>query len=107
METRPKKDTAKRVGEVEHFYPHLGVAVVHLNDDIALGDTLRFASQAGNFNEQVASMQQNHVAIERGRPGQSIGIKITHHAKKGDVVYKTSEDEDIKPYFSEEDAWWN
>ncbi|MCL4374117.1 MAG: hypothetical protein M1360_03980 [Candidatus Marsarchaeota archaeon] len=77
-----------KVGMVEHYYEKIGVAAVELEGEIAVGDTLVF-KQGDKENEQkVLSMQINHINVEKGFKGDSVGIKVDAPVDEGSEVYK-------------------
>lgn len=78
-----------KVGEVTHYYDQIGVAIVLLEADLALGD--RIALVRGDdllFEQQVTSMQIEHQNIEQADTGESIGLQVLEKVKEGTEVYK-------------------
>jgi len=77
----------KEVGEVTHFYSHLGVAIVKCKVPISTGDMLWFKGATTDFKETVSSMQYDHKTIQAAKKGQEVGIKVSEKVREGDKVY--------------------
>ena len=78
-----------RVGEVTHYYAQVGVAVVRLEDALAIGDWIALV-RAGDqlFEQQVTSMQIEHQNIDYAEAGDNIGLQVREKVKAGTAVYK-------------------
>lgn len=81
------------VGEVNHFYNHIGVAVIDLVDTLQLGDQVHFFGRSTDFRQEINSMQIEHQVITEAGEGQEIAIKVERRVRNHDKVYKLSEDE--------------
>ena len=78
----------KLVGKISHFYGKIGVAVVEVEDEINVGDTLSIEGVATNFRQTVDSMEIEHKQIQKANKGDSIGMKVADKVREGDNVYK-------------------
>ncbi|MBI3589229.1 MAG: translation elongation factor-like protein [Candidatus Liptonbacteria bacterium] len=78
----------KPIGEVTHFYGHLGVAIVKFNKVVTVGTTLRFKGATTDFEETVGSMQYDHKSVEGAKKGQEVGLKVKQKAREGDLVFQ-------------------
>ncbi len=78
----------KPIGEVTHFFTNIGVAVVKLSDTVKTGDRILIRGATTNFEQNVDSMQVNHVSVEVARPGESIGLKVKDRVREGDAVFR-------------------
>jgi len=78
----------EEVGEVTHYFPKIGVAVVALKASLALGDRIAIRGVTTNLQQTVASMQIEHENVTRAKAGQSIGLKVEQRVREGDRVYK-------------------
>lgn len=80
-----------KIGEVEHYYNHLGVAVVNLTAPLKNGDSITVENALGQtVLQQIAdSMQIGQNKIQEANAGDSIGLKVSAKVHKGNVVYKT------------------
>lgn len=79
------------VGIVTHYYNHLSVAVVQLdNDSLQVGDTIRFLGHTTDFRQRVDSLQIEHQSVTEVGRRQAFGLKVKEHVREHDVVYKVS-----------------
>ncbi|MBK5109066.1 MAG: hypothetical protein JJE12_13090 [Anaerolineales bacterium] len=81
------------VGEVNHFYNRIGVAVIDLVDTLQMGDQVHFFGRSTDFRQEIKSMQIEHQAIIEAGEGQEIAIKVERRVRNHDKVYKLNEDE--------------
>ncbi len=87
-------EEVRPVGRVTHYFDRIGVAVIHLEEPLAVGDWIHLYGQKTNFIQQVESMQVNHVAVHEGAPGEDVAVLVVDKVHKGDYVY---------PYVAEQD----
>lgn len=85
--------SGKLIGEVNHFYNRIGVAVIDLVDTLQLGDQVHFFGRSTDFRQEVKSMQIEHEAITEAGKGQEIAMKVERRVRNHDKVYKLSDDE--------------
>jgi putative protease len=78
----------KEIGKVTHYFSKIQVAGIELSDELAVGDTILIKGATTYFQQKVESMQLEHENIEKGEPGQSIGVAVQEQARSGDKVYK-------------------
>ena len=79
------------IGVVTHYYNHLSVAVVRLdNDSLAIGDTVRFLGHTTDFRQRIDSMQIEHEAVAEVGRRQAFGVKVSEPVREHDVVYKVT-----------------
>ncbi len=80
-----------KIGTVTHYFNHLQVAAVQLTDgELRKGDTIHIKGHTSDFQQTVGSIQLEHELLEVAKPGQSVGIKVTEHAREHDTVYKVT-----------------
>ena len=77
----------KQIGVVTHYYDKIEVAVIKLLAPLKVGDTVKFSGYDQEFNQQVTSMQLEHAAVEKGKKGQEIAIKVDKKVKDKDRLY--------------------
>jgi putative protease len=87
----------QRIGEVTHYYNHLSVAVLELEDELKAGDTIHILGHRTNFSQPVKSMEIEHRRVQAVGPGAEVGLKVIDTVRKGDAVYKVTEEEKIEP----------
>lgn len=80
-----------KIGQVTHYYDKIGVVVVELVADLAVGDTIKFVRGGEElFSQNVESMQMEHENIEKATKGQAIGLKVKQGVKDGAEVFKVT-----------------
>jgi hypothetical protein len=85
--------SGKLVGEVNHFYNRIGVAVIDLVDMLQVGDQVHFFGRSTDFHQEVGSMQIEHESITEAGKGQEIAMKVERRVRNHDKVYKLSDDD--------------
>lgn len=78
----------KLVGTVTNYFTKIGVAIVELNDSLAVGNRISVEGATTNIQQIVESMQIEHKNIEKAGKGESVGLKIINRCRKGDNVFK-------------------
>jgi putative protease len=81
-----------KVGSVEHYYSHLGVAAVKLDGGLKVGDSIHILGHTSDFTQNIDSIQIDHKNVDHAESGDSVGIKITQHGREHDAVYKVVKD---------------
>lgn len=80
---------AFKVGKITHYYDKIGVAILELETDLAVGDTVKFVRGGEDlFEQKIESMQIEHDKIEVAKKGDVIGLKVDKEVKEGAEVYK-------------------
>ena len=82
----------KLVGRVTHYYNRIGVAVLELNAEIKVGDTVLFLGHTTDFTQRVYSMEINHQPVLAVGAGQEVAVKVDEPVRKLDEVFKIMED---------------
>jgi putative protease len=77
----------KQIGRVTHFFDRISVAVVSLDGALKLGDRIQFRGPHTDFQQEVVSMQVEHEAVEKGKKGQEVAIKVDQPVRKGDTLH--------------------
>lgn len=78
----------KPIGKVSHYYTKIGVAVIDLNDSLAVGDEISIEGASTKFTQTIDSMQIEHEDVKQATSGDSIGLKVVERVREGDKVYK-------------------
>ncbi len=76
------------VGKITHYFPKVGVAVLLLSGPLRNDDTIKVVGRNSAFQQQVSSMQVDHVQVTSAEPGQSVGLKVIQAVHEGDKVYR-------------------
>lgn len=78
----------KNIGEVVHFYNHLGVALVRLREKLRKGDKVHFLGHSTDFDQTVESLELDHDPSDEANPGDIVGIKVSKQVRERDQVIK-------------------
>ena len=80
------------VGKITHYFPKVQVAVLLLSGNLKNGDMIKVVGHNAAFQQQVSSMQMDHLQVPSAGPGQSIGLKVVQAVHEGDRVYRLGMD---------------
>jgi hypothetical protein len=76
------------IGTVTHYYSHLGVAIVQINNGmLKAGDRIHIQGHTTDFIQPVESMELEHQRIDQAAPGQVVGLRVKDEARVHDIVY--------------------
>ncbi|HLC39161.1 MAG TPA: translation elongation factor-like protein [Patescibacteria group bacterium] len=78
----------KKVGEIIHYYTNLKVAAAKLTDTLKVSDKIHIKGHTSDFTQTLDSMQIDHKDVNEAKKGDSIGLKISDHAREGDEILK-------------------
>lgn len=76
------------LGEVDDYFAHVEVIALVLKDSLSVGDQIHVHGHTTDLTQKVESMQIEHQSVQNGKKGDSIGIKVSDHCRKGDKVYR-------------------
>jgi len=79
------------IGRVTHYYNHINVAVLKLDENLKLGDLIHVVGHSINFIQRVTSMEVEHHTILWVKPGDEVAIKVIEPVHEHDVVYRVVE----------------
>lgn len=78
----------KKVGEVIKFFAKPSVAAVKITDnELKVGDTVKFVGHTTDFTDAIASIEVNNQKVQTAVPGDFVGIKVSSRVREGDEVY--------------------
>lgn len=80
------------IGRVTHYYNHLNVAVLKLNESLKLGDRIHILGHTTDLIEKVTSMEVNHHAVATVEPGADVAIKVIEPVHEHDLVLRIVEE---------------
>ena len=81
-----------KIGHVSHYFGKIQVAAIELSDgDLSVGETIHIKGHTSDFTQKIDSMQIEKANVESAKKGQSIGIRVSEHARVGDEVFKVNE----------------
>jgi len=81
------------IGRVKHFYGHLCVAVLQLNENLKLGDKIHIIGHTTDFTQRVNSIEIEHHPVVWVKPGDQVAIKVIGPVRDHDTVYRVVEEE--------------
>ena len=86
VETLP----GERIGVVTHYFSHLAVAVLRLDQGVNLrvGERIHIRGHTTDFGQRVDSLQVEHQPVMEVGATDDFGIKVIDHARENDVVYR-------------------
>jgi len=77
----------KEIGEVMDFFAQVGVIAIRLTAPLKVGDTIKVRGGQGEFTQTIDSMQIDRKPVQKAKKGDSVGIKISDKAHKGNKVF--------------------
>ncbi|MFQ5921868.1 MAG: hypothetical protein ACE5M4_03425 [Anaerolineales bacterium] len=77
----------KRIGKVVHFFGKISVAVVELESDLKIGDTVHFEGAHTDLKQEIDSMQVEHEVVEQVSAGDEVAIKVKERVRTGDTLH--------------------
>lgn len=77
----------KKIGTITHFFDNISVGIIKLDDEVKIGDKVRFQGSTTNFEQEITEMQYDHQNIESAGKGEEVGIKTNDVVREGDEVY--------------------
>lgn len=75
------------IGKVVHFFAKIDVAVVELESDLKVGDTVHIEGAHTDFHQVIDSMQVDHEIVEQGSAGDEVAIKVKERVRAGDTLH--------------------
>ena len=78
----------KEIGRITHYYGHLSVGIIELNDTLKVGDTIHIKGHSSDFTQPVDSLQIEHATVPEAKAGDVVGFKVTQKIHPNDKVYK-------------------
>jgi putative protease len=80
-------ETRDLVGNVVHYHSKIGVAVIKLEKDVKVNDTIMIEGQTTSLTQKAVSIEIEHEKVEEAKAGQLIGLKVDGKARENDKVY--------------------
>lgn len=79
------------IGIVTHYFGKAQVAGIELTEgDLSVGDTIHIKGHTSDFTQTIDSMQIDNEPVEHAKKGQTIGIRVSEHAREHDKVFKVT-----------------
>jgi putative protease len=83
-----KESDGKLIGRVVHFFDNINVAVIKLKSGLAIGDEIQIVGGDVDFKQEIKSMQMDHEKIQKAKPKDEIGLKVSKQVRAGYRVFK-------------------
>lgn len=78
-----------KVGNINKYYDKLGIGIVELDGNIAVGDQIKFVLNGNElFEQSVDSIQIGHQKTSAAKRGDVVGLKIKEKVVEGTDIYK-------------------
>jgi hypothetical protein len=85
----PPAPAEQPIGVVTHYYSHLSVAVVQLNEGpLRVGDRIHIKGHTTDLRQEVESMEIDHQPVQEASAGQVFGLKVRDHVREHDQIYR-------------------
>ena len=81
-------DPAEAIGRVTHYFSHLSVAAVSLDQPLSVGDRVHIQGHTTDVTQTVDSMEVDHAGVESAGPGDDVAIKVSDHVRDHDLIYR-------------------
>lgn len=81
-----------KIGHVTHYFNKIKVAVLTIQEELKVGDTIHILGYTTDFTQKVASLQIEHKHVNTVKPGDDFAIKVVGQVRDNDVVYKVIEE---------------
>ena len=76
------------IGEVAHYFDHVRAAVLALNTQLQVGETIHIKGHTTDLVQEVESMQVDHADVQQAGPGEDAAILVSDRVREGDKVYR-------------------
>jgi putative protease len=80
------------IGRVTHFFSHICVAVLQLNENVKLGDKIHILGHTTDFTQRVTSIEVEHHPVVWVKPGDNVAIRVIEPVREHDIVYRVVEE---------------
>lgn len=78
-----------KIGKVTHYYDKIGVAIVELDNSLAVNDKIKFMDDGKElFSQMVGSIQVEHEKKDSADRDDVVGLKTDEKVKEGAEVFK-------------------
>jgi len=78
----------KEIGKITHYFGHLSVGIIELQDDLKVGETIHIKGAHDDFTQTVGALQLDHKDVQQGAKGQMVGLKVDRKVHPHDKVFK-------------------
>lgn len=80
-----------QIGKVTHYFNRISVAVLELDGELNVGDTVHIVGRITDFVMRVGSMEINHQKVQSVSAGDDVALQVDEYVRDGDAVFKVLE----------------
>ena len=80
------------IGKVTHYFDHINVAVLELQEELKVGDQIHFLGYSTDFVQRVTSMEVEHHKVVWVKPGDNVALKVIEPVREHDIIYRIAEE---------------
>lgn len=77
-----------KIGNVSHYFKRISVAVIKINEELKVGDKIKFQGHTTDFEQVITSLEIDHKKVDLVKPGDDFALKVRDRVRLGDSVYK-------------------
>jgi translation elongation factor EF-1alpha len=78
----------EKIGTIVHYWPKAGAAQVELDHGIVqVGDRIRIRGKDHVFEQEILSLEIDHVSKSEGYPGEFVAIAVDEPVREKDEVW--------------------
>jgi putative protease len=81
-----------KIGHVTHYFNKINVAVLSIEEELKLGETIHFLGHTTDFSQKVTSLQIEHKNVDSVKPGDDFALKVIEPVREHDIVYRVAEE---------------
>ena len=78
------------IGKISDFFRRPVVVGIQLTASLKVGDKVHIKGHTTDLELIVQSIQIDNINTKEAKAGDSVGIKISDRARRGDTVYKVT-----------------
>lgn len=78
----------QEIGKITHYYSNISVAIIELQDNLKVGESIHIKGHSSDFTQSIDSMQIEHASVTEAKAGDVVGIKVAQKVHPNDKVYK-------------------
>jgi len=79
----------EEIGKVASYFSKIGVAAIDITKGVLkVGDKIHIKGHTTDIEQDIDSIQIEHLNVPEAKPGDSIGIKVKDRVRDHDIVYK-------------------
>jgi translation elongation factor EF-1alpha len=83
-----KQEPSAAIGTVTHWFGHISVAAVRLNEPLAVGDKIHIKGHSTDLVQTVSSMEVEHNKIDLARPGDDVALATDGPVHEHDLIFR-------------------